>query len=228
MPTKYNSYWFSPRDMYHNLPEFKLNLNGMKIGDVDTVGFTDAGQGGITSFNSCREGPNIRAMRLDIKFLLETEVTRPNCIFRYWVFEYNPMTVDDINASTMFRGLGGMNQDTNALSRLLDDVNPRTPMGVKVLRTGVIQHQPNYANVISGGSPPQRICTTVKYVNIPLDHANRFLGTQATGSAPNADAVPIDRAYGACVVAYDANNTVTTDKIGRFGMTSSLVFKEAM
>jgi hypothetical protein len=211
--------------MYHNKALFNLNLNGCGIGDEDTVGFQQvSGGSSISTFNKCREGVSLRAMQLQIKFLMETEVDRPNVVFRYWIFEYNAMTADTVGEATFFCGTGGMNSVPVAMSRLIDDANPRTPMGIRVLRTGLIQHQPMYCDPAGGGL--KRICTTTKFVNVPLNQKNTFLGTEATGSVTNYANLPIDHIYGVCIVAYDANDTLTTDKIGRVGMTSKVVFKE--
>lgn len=255
LETKSAGYFLTATDMYHNQGHFVTGLLNTSQGDGSSPGYEE-----WPAAPACRIGNELHPLGIKFKFMMETEVQRPNCLFCIYIFRYKSGYASVVNDANFWCGEDGM--DSTAIDRILDEPNTNSSLGLKVLKKMVVQHQPNYATsngevdstitddlvpavealveaalpgggavvgavssvtdalsgLVAGGD--DRICTTLRECYLPYSSKVKY---------PHWDqenTVPADWNIGVACLPYDANNTSTTDKIGRFGMTAKLMFKD--
>ena len=145
LETKTAGYLLPVTDMYHNQGHYVTGLLNTRPGDGSNPGFGTPLTDSHYEPPECRIGSEIMPLGMKLRFLMETEETRPNCVFHIYVFRYKSnMSVTDPN---FWCGEEGMN--STAIDRIIDEPNTQSSLGLKILKKLVVQHQPNYA-VTSG------------------------------------------------------------------------------
>lgn len=207
--TKTSNMVISGQTLFHNATFYKDNLMRTTLGTGDNTGFTNS------TMNGSRIGDEIIAKGILFKFYHECAATRPNVVTKIYIFSYRAgVTVNDALFWCGSDGVGG-----NML-RLIDVPNSER---ITVLKTFTIQHQPNYANVMTSSSNGNnsnlnRICGTFRQCYVPLKNAKVLYSEQGN--------VPKWKDIGVAVINCDANGTLQTDLIGYINFTARLYYKD--
>lgn len=199
-----NQYTTDQASLFHNKAYYAANLLATTQGTQDPSGLSQA--------KSNRIGDEVLAKGLQLKFNLETQLTKQNQSYRIVVFRYNTLE-PPLDDSYFWCGTDGAGGNMN---RLLD--KPQTER-VKVIKQMFINptYQANYG-ISSAVSDGQRKSFT-KSCYIPLN--NRKIKYNGDGS-PN----PRFTNIGFMVLSYDSFTTLETDINSFLQWTSTFYYKD--
>jgi len=200
--TKTSGFYVLGQSLFHNQSAYITNF-------LSTVQGTGSPTYFSTTPNGQRLGDKIFAKGIRFQLYHESADTRCNSVVRAFVFSYNSQST--VNDSTFWQGssAGGGN-----LLRMLDLPNKDN---ITILKSMVIQHQPNYYQSGSGFST--RNCGTYRSFYVKL---NRSITYQDDNSNN-----PKGRDIGFAIVNCDINGTLQTDRVGYYNLSSQMYFKDA-
>lgn len=202
--TKTSGLTFAGTALYHNVTFYQSNVLATKPGDQDESGFV----GGY------RVGDEVIARGVSFKFHLSNSVTCPNVIYKVFVFKYNSSLWQTLNDSVFWCGIDGIGGN---MDRVVDMPNSER---VKVLKSFTIQHQPNYCDVINGGSGAiNRNTSTLRQIYVPLNNL-KIRYNQDDSKIPRWTDI------GVAVLAYDMNSTLQTDIRGYMTYSHKFYYKD--
>lgn len=188
--------------LYHNLNYYKGNLLGTQQGLRDQTGFVLGN----------RVGDEVIARGLAIKFHLSCARMAPNCIFKVFVFRYRTGTT--LNDASFWCGVDGAGAN---MDRVVDMPNTEK---IKILKSFVIQHQPNYCFVVDqGGAYYEKVQSTLRQIYIPLKNMRVKYDGENSPTTRFTD-------IGFAVLAYDYNTTLQTDVRGLLTYSYKFYFKD--
>uniref|UniRef100_UPI004047B19C hypothetical protein n=1 Tax=Bacteroidota TaxID=976 RepID=UPI004047B19C len=185
-------------DLYHNLTHYVENLLACTQGTTANPG---------TTVQSNRIGNEVVARGLKIKFQVISDPLRPNMNFRYFVFRYeaNEAPVD----ANFWVGPSGAGALQN---RMIDYADTRN---VTILKSGMVQNR-NKLSIDETHSPVNNV-----YRDIWIPLKNKKIRYDSNNSR-----MPKYTTIGMAIVAYDANNTLTTDILQYLSYTTRFYFKD--
>lgn len=200
--TKTSGVYVLGQSLFHNQTAYITNFMSTTQGAGSPTYFS-------TSMNGQRIGDKIHAMGIKFQLYHETADTRPNACVKVFVFSYNAMAT--VNDAAFWQGSSAAGGN---LLRMIDAPNNDN---VTILKSFVIQHQPNYYESASGFST--RNCATYRSWYVKL---NRNITYQEDNSVN-----PKGRDVGFAIVNCDLNGTLQTDRVGYYNLSAQLLFKDA-
>lgn len=182
-----------------------------------TQGFT-APQGLEQATNN-RIGDKVVARGLKIRLYIEQEASRPNIMYRIFVFKYNTLLLAGgatLQDNEFWEGTTGTGTITN---RMLGKVQTRH---IKILKSKLVKptYQANYTQQSAGPVPLGPFTKTdLHEFWVPLKNK------QIQYRDPDST-FPIRDGYGMAIVAFDSQNTATTDHVSNVMWQSTFYYKD--
>lgn len=182
-----------------------------------TQGFT-AGDGVADATNN-RIGDQVIARGLKFKVYVENQADRPNVMYRIFLFKYNTLlyaggaTMQD---NEFWEGPSGQGLLTN---RMLGKVRTRN---IKILKSKLVKptHQANFTIQTAGPVPNGPYAKTdLHEFWIPLKN-KKIQYRDGNSVFPTRDG------YGFAIVAFDTQNTATSDHISNIMWQSTFYYKD--
>lgn len=202
METKQSSFYGTGLSLFHNQTSYISGLLGTTQGTASPSYFS------TTTPNGQRIGDKIFGKYIRFQLYHECADTRPNSVVKYFVFYYNagiqPTDTTFWSGST---SVGGN------LFRMIDQPNNDN---VTILKSGIIQHQPNYYSSGSGFST--RNCCTYRKFNVKINRNITYLDDNSN--------VPKFKDIGFCIVNCDQNGTIQTDRVGYYNISTQFFYKD--
>jgi hypothetical protein len=202
METKTSGFYVLGQSLFHNQSAYVTNFLATDQGVGSPSYFS-------TTINGQRIGDKIHALGIKFQLYHETADTRPNSCAKVFVFSYN--SNQSITDAVFWQGssAGGGN-----LLRMIDTPNNDN---VTILKSFVIQHQPNYYESASGFST--RNCGTYRAFYVKIDRNITYLDDNSR--------VPKGRDIGFAIVGCDLNGTIQTDRVGYYNLSAQVFYKDA-
>ena len=132
--------------MYHNKISIQPGLLNLKLGDKTGQGFNPNAtvEQYPSPANELRDGHSIHAIGLRLRFALECEQLRPNCVFKVQVIKHKSDPANIPTRAQLYCGAymyGGGDVPFH-----LDDINTGSLWEPRLLKEFTVQHQPNYSS----------------------------------------------------------------------------------
>ena len=202
--TKKSMDYFASVDLYHNTTTYKGALLSTTQGVTGPDGFSQ-------SINN-RIGDRIHAKGIYFRLQWITPPLRPNLNVAFYVFKY-PSNMTSIVDANFWRGVDGAG---GAMNRLLDA--PNTELITVVKKIFVQNNRGANSNTTENSVNEQRVSNIYRNCYVKIDKTVVY---DCGGSIPKT------YDYAIACVAYDANNTLTSDIVGFLSYTYELSYKDA-
>lgn len=185
-------------DLFHNKTHYVKNL-------LNTIQGVTANPG--TDELANRIGNEVIAQGLKIRFQVISAPEHPNFNFKYFVFRYETnVALDD---SVFWCGPAGLGGNAN---RMLDFADTRN---VTILKSGLVQNR----NKLPTDTTFQPVNNVYRDIWIPLNNKKiKYNGNDSPD--------PKYTTIGMCIVPFDANNTLETDRIAFWNYTTRFYYKD--
>lgn len=174
---------------------------------------------GIAEATGNRIGNKVVARGLKFSVYIENQSDRPNVMYRMFLFKYNTLLLAggaSLQDNEFWVGLDGAGALTN---RMLDSPQTRN---LRILKSKVIKptHQANYSIQTAGPVPVGAFSKTDLHTfYIPMKN-------KQIQYRDNNSTFPIRDGYGFAIVAFDTQNTATTDHISNIMWRSQFYYKD--
>lgn len=196
--TKYTVNAQADRQLYHNIGESAAGGYTYLNNLLSTT---------VGNTQTTRIGDAVFGRYLKLKLWLSQKLDRPNVMYRIAILSVPPDQLT-ANPSGLFRG-----EITN---KMIDSFNTDR---YKVLWHKIIQPRPGDYSLESGATNKERSL----YVPITISLKNREVRYSTdSGSVPTLQ----KNCLSLCLIAYDAQGTLTTDNIASFSVLSKFYFKD--
>lgn len=188
--------------LYHNQTYYITNLLHTTQGDTNP--------GGAQVFGT-RQGQEVIAKGLSLKFWLSNKNDRPNCMYKIIVFKYPTRGTLIVGDALLWQGTDGQGAQMN---RMIDSIATNR---VHILAQRIIHPDREAEFVGVGGFGKEK--SHLREIYIPLkDKKLRYID-------PNSF-FPQDHDIGFAVVAYDSFGTLTSDNIASYAYVSRFTYKD--
>lgn len=185
-------------DLFHNKIHYVKNLLYTIQGVTNNPG---------TSEVVNRIGNEVVARGLKIRFQVISAPEHPNFNFKWFVFRYE--TSQPLDDALFWCGPAGLGGNAN---RMLDFVDTRN---ITILKAGLVQNR----NKLPTDTTYLPVNNVYRDVWIPLNNKKiKYNG--------NDSPEPKYTTIGMCVVPFDANNTLETDRIAFLNYTTRFYYKD--
>ena len=206
-----NQYTSTLQQLFHDRTYYTGQLLATTQGIAEPDGIQDA--------TGNRIGNKVVARGLKIRVYLENEDKRPNVMYRIIIFKYNTLLVAGtatIQDSEFWVGLDGSGALTN---RMLDSPQTRN---LTILKSKFVKptHQANYS-IQTAGPVPVGPFSKTDYHEFWIPMRNKQIQYR-----DNDSTFPIRDGYGLAVVAFDTQNTATSDHISNLMWRSQFYYKD--
>lgn len=202
LETKQSNFYGTGISLFHNQTSYISGLLGTTQGTAAPSWFS------TTTPNGQRIGDKLYSKYMRFQLYHECADTRPNSVSKYFVFYYNA----GIQPTDTTFWCGSSSVGGN-LFRMIDQPNNDN---ITILKSGIIQHQPNYYSSGSGFST--RNCCTYRKFNVKINKNITYLDDNSN--------VPKFKDIGFCIVNCDQNGTLQTDRVGYYNISVQHFYKD--
>lgn len=174
---------------------------------------------GIEEATGNRIGNKVVARGLKMRVYLENEASRPNVMYKIFIFKYNTLLVAGgatLQDPEFWCGTDGTGTITN---RLLDSPQTRH---IRILRSKTIKpvNQANYS-IQTAGPVPVGPFSKTDYHEFYIPMKNKMIQYR-----DNDSVFPVRDGYGMAILAFDTQNTALSTHIGNVMWRSQFFYKD--